>query len=117
MNEASSSAPFLCGQDLHRTYRVGATEIRVLRGVSIEVRVGEVVAVTGASGAGKSTLLHLLGGLDRPDRGSVRLGGQDLYALTAGARTEIRATRIGFVFQSYYLLPELDVLENVMLPA
>lgn len=117
MNNPGSSGLFMSGQGLHKAYRVGATTIPVLRGVSLDVRAGESVAVTGASGAGKSTLLHLLGGLDRPDRGSVRLEGQDLFALSEGARAEIRATRIGFVFQSYYLLPELDVLENVMLPA
>ncbi|NQT91706.1 MAG: ABC transporter ATP-binding protein, partial [Lentisphaerae bacterium] len=75
------------------------------------------VAVVGASGAGKSTLLHVLGGLDRPDRGRVVLDGGDLYEMSAGRCTEVRGTRIGFVFQSYHLLPEMDVLENVMLPA
>lgn len=117
MSDPASSGLFLSAQGLHKTYRVGATEIPVLRGVSLDVRAGEAVAVTGASGAGKSTLLHLLGGLDRPDRGTVRLDLRDLYALSENARSEVRATRIGFVFQSYYLLPELDVLENVMLPA
>lgn len=122
MSETDSSARgsgdiLLSGHELYRTYRLDSTSIPVLRGVSLEVRAGEALAITGASGAGKSTLLHILGGLDRPDRGSVILGGQDLYAMSEGARTEARATRIGFVFQSYYLLPELNVLENVVLPA
>ena len=104
-------------ETLHKTYDLERVQIPVLRGVSLEVRRGERLAITGASGAGKSTLLHVLGGLDRPNEGTVRFEGTDLYALPAAARTEFRATRVGFVFQAYHLLPELDVLENVMLPA
>lgn len=103
--------------NVHKTYDLERVKIPVLRGVSMEVRRGERLAITGASGAGKSTLLHVLGGLDRPNEGSVRFDGTDLYALSAGARTEFRAKRIGFVFQAYHLLPELDVLDNVLLPA
>ncbi|MDD4024984.1 MAG: ABC transporter ATP-binding protein, partial [Kiritimatiellae bacterium] len=89
----------------------------VLKGATLSVDIGERVAVVGRSGSGKSTLLHILGGLDRPDAGEVHVGGQSLYAVSARARTAIRAARIGLVFQSYHLLPEMDVTENVMLPA
>jgi predicted ABC-type transport system involved in lysophospholipase L1 biosynthesis ATPase subunit len=103
--------------DLHKHYELERVRIDVLRGVSLRVCHGETVSITGASGAGKSTLLQLLGGLDRPSGGRVELDGRDLYALSAAARTEVRATQVGFVFQAYHLLPELDVLENVMLPS
>jgi len=113
-----SDAPvFLSARDVRKTYSLDSTVIEVLRGVSIDVRRGESLSITGASGAGKSTLLHCLGGLDRPTAGSVSLDGQDLYAMSAAKRTEIRATRIGFVFQAYHLLPELDIADNVVLPA
>jgi len=102
---------------IEKTYRIGHETIPVLRGADLTVQAGERVAIIGLSGAGKSTLLHVLGGLDRPDAGCVRLDGADLYGLSAGRRTRLRACAIGFVFQSYHLLPELDVLENVMLPA
>ncbi|HMP77626.1 MAG TPA: ABC transporter ATP-binding protein [Kiritimatiellia bacterium] len=104
-------------ENLHKTYDLERVRIPVLRGVSLDVRHGERLAITGASGAGKSTLLHVLGGLDRPNEGTVRYEGTDLYSMSPSARTEFRATRVGFVFQAYHLLPELDVLENVMLPA
>lgn len=106
----------LCGRELRKTYVVGACRIEVLRGVSLEVRTGERVAITGPSGAGKSTLLHALGGLDRPTSGSVEFRGQEVYAMSSRARSAFRARQVGFVFQSYHLLPELDVLENVLLP-
>ncbi len=99
-----------------KTYQIGATRLDVLRGVSVGVAAGETVAIVGPSGAGKSTLLHALGGLDQPTAGRVTFKGRDLYALPARERTLIRATSIGFVFQAYQLLPELDVLENVLLP-
>ena len=106
---------------LHKTYRRrGAPPLRVLQGVSLEVSPGEHVAILGRSGSGKSTLLNLLGGLDRPDRGHdavVRIAGRDLLAMREGARARERARSIGFVFQSFHLLPELTILENVRLPA
>jgi len=95
---------------------MGSRDLQVLRGVSVAIEEGESLAIMGPSGAGKSTLLHALGGLDRPTSGSVIFKGRELYGLTVRERTAIRARRIGFVFQSYYLLPELDVLENVILP-
>ena len=99
-----------------KTYLMGATRLDVLRRVSVAVAPGETVAIVGPSGAGKSTLLHALGGLDQPSTGRVTFKGRDLYALPARERTLIRARSIGFVFQSFQLLPELDVLENVLLP-
>ena len=104
-------------QSLHKSYRLGKTTLRVLRGVTFTVRTGEFVAVVGASGSGKSTLLHLLGLLDRPDEGVIRLGGADIQTLSAQQRNRTRCRDIGFVFQFYHLLPELNVLENTMLPA
>lgn len=105
--------------NIHKRYRMRDHVIPVLEGLDCAVAAGESLAITGKSGAGKSTLLHILGGLDRPDRksGPVRIGGDDLYGVSAAARTRLRARRIGFIFQSYHLLPELDVLDNVMLPA
>ena len=81
------------------------------------MRRGEALVIVGASGAGKSTLLHLLGGLDAPSEGDVSLEGASLFALSGAARTRLRNERVGFVFQAYNLLPELDALENVCMPA
>ena len=106
-------------KNLHKRYLLKRHEVRVLQGADLSVDIGETVAVVGRSGAGKSTLLHILGGIDRPDSGSgsVLIEGEDLDGISASRRSRIRATRIGFVFQSYHLLSEMDVLENVMLPA
>jgi lipoprotein-releasing system ATP-binding protein len=102
---------------LTKKYQIEKTSIDVLRGVSLSIGAGETVSIVGASGAGKSTLLHILGGLDRPTSGHVLYKGEDLYGLSESRRTEVRALRIGFVFQAYHLLPELDITDNVMLPA
>ncbi len=93
--------------------------IRVLDGVSFSVEPGEHVAIVGRSGAGKTTLLNILGGLDRPTSGDVRICGESLFRGFGAARrrNRLRATKIGFVFQSYHLMPELDIVENVLLPA
>jgi predicted ABC-type transport system involved in lysophospholipase L1 biosynthesis ATPase subunit len=91
--------------------------LRILKGIDLNIDSGEVVAIIGPSGAGKSTLMHILGGLDAPNEGRVIFGGQDLYALPDAGRAELRNTAMGFVFQSYHLLPELTALENVILPA
>jgi len=106
----------LQAEGIHKTYHVGEKQLHVLRGVTLAVNPGEAVAIVGVSGAGKSTLLYILGALHRPDHGRVLVGGEDLYRISERRRTVIRATKLGFVFQSYYLLPEIDVLENVMLP-
>ena len=103
--------------DIHRTYAIETAPVEVLKGVSLQVRRGETVSIMGASGAGKSTLLHILGALDHPTRGRVLFDGRDLYALSESECCAIRSERIGFVFQAYHLLPELNVLENVILPA
>ena len=101
---------------VRRSFMMGSRELEVLRGVTLSVAVGESLAITGMSGAGKSTLLHALGGLDRPTAGQVLYRGRDLYAAGDRERSAIRARQIGFVFQAYHLLPELTVLENVLLP-
>jgi len=107
----------LSATGLHKTYTLGQRSLEVLRGVDVEIRRGEFLALRGASGAGKSTLLHLLGGLDIPNQGQVRLAGRDLATLGRRELARLRNKEVGFIFQAYYLLPELDALENVCLPA
>ena len=102
---------------LSKSYSNGAGTLDVLKGVSLSVREKEFVAIQGPSGAGKSTLMHILGGLDRPDSGNVFFDGADIYGLSENERAAFRNKRAGFVFQFYHLLPELTVLENVLLPA
>lgn len=104
----------LRGRGLHKSYVMGRTEVKVLRGASLAAKAGEFLVIMGASGCGKSTLLHLLGALDVPDRGTVEFQGNDVFAQSAGRRASYRNRIIGFVFQFYHLLPELNVLENVM---
>jgi ABC-type lipoprotein export system ATPase subunit len=96
---------------------MGKRTLEVLRGVSLDVARGEFLALRGASGAGKSTLLHLIGGLDTPNAGEIHFAGQNLAAFSEGELTFFRSHRVGFVFQAYHLLPELNALENVCLPA
>ncbi len=102
---------------LHKTYMLGRRALEVLRGVELEVQRGDFLALRGASGAGKSTLLHLLGGLDMATQGEVRLAGRSLATLSGRELSRLRNREVGFIFQAYYLLPELDALENVCLPA
>jgi putative ABC transport system ATP-binding protein len=102
--------------DLKKTYYIGSTEVQALRGVSLQVAPGEFVAIMGASGSGKSTLLHLLGCLDRPSEGWYRLDGIAVESLSDAALSKLRNERIGFVFQSFNLIPQHNVLENVELP-
>ena len=103
-------------QGLKKVYGSGETAVHALRGVDLSVENGEFVAVVGTSGSGKSTLLHMLGGLDRPTEGKVLVDGQDLSVLKDEALTIFRRRRIGFVFQSYNLVPMLSVYENIVLP-
>jgi ABC-type lipoprotein export system ATPase subunit len=114
MNDADI---LLSGRDLHKTYNLGQRSLEVLRGVDLEIRRGDFLALRGASGAGKSTLLHLLGGLDTPTRGEILLRGRNLARLSPLELARLRNQQVGFIFQAYYLLPELDALENVCLPA
>lgn len=107
----------LSARALTKTYTMGKRSLEVLRGVDLDVTRGEFLALRGASGAGKSTLLHLIGGLDLPNAGEIRFDGQDLVAFSERKLTEFRNRRVGFIFQAYHLLPELDALENVCLPA
>jgi lipoprotein-releasing system ATP-binding protein len=99
---------------IHKTY---PGPLHVLKGVDLAVEEGEIAAIIGPSGAGKSTLLHILGGLDAPAQGQVIFNGQDLYGINDARRALVRNRDMGFVFQSYHLLPELTALENVVLPA
>ena len=103
-------------QGLTKIYGSGETAVHALRGVDLTVENGEFVAIVGTSGSGKSTLLHMLGGLDRPTAGKVLVDGQDIFALKDEALTIFRRRRIGFVFQSYNLVPMLSVYENIVLP-
>jgi lipoprotein-releasing system ATP-binding protein len=103
-------------EGVSRTYRRGGAEIAVLRDVSAVLEPGERVAIVGPSGAGKSSLLHVLGMLDPPDHGTVRLDGVDVTALPEGARDRLRNRRVGFVFQAHHLLADHDALGNVMTP-
>ena len=107
----------LVARDLCRTFRTGAGQVEVLKGVSLEIVSGEVLFLRGASGAGKTTLLYTLAGLERPDSGTVEVDGRSLYGMGKGQQAEFRNRRIGYVFQHYFLLPDLTALENVLLPA
>ena len=107
----------LSAHNVSKSYTMGKRSLEVLRGVSLSVARGDFLALRGASGAGKSTLLHLFGGLDSPNSGEIWFGGRNLAQLTEQDIAILRNTKVGFIFQSYHLLPELDALENVCLPA
>ncbi len=108
--------PFLEGQQLAKTYRNAEVPVVVFSDLDLEVEKGEMLAVVGPSGIGKSTLLHLLGGLDRPDRGTIRVDEKDLSSLTTDELARFRNRNVGFVFQFHHLLPEFTALENVAMP-
>ena len=101
---------------LSKTYEVGGASLHVLRALDLEVQAGEMVAVVGASGVGKSTMLHLIGGLDRPEAGSIEIGGARITDLSDAARVHFRNRQVGFVFQFHHLLPEFNARENVEMP-
>jgi len=113
----SQEAAPLAAHDVHRTYHLAGHDLPVLRGVNVEVAAGEKVFLCGQSGAGKTTLLYVLGGLEQPTSGDVLVHGRSLYQAAAAERARTRNEVMGFVFQHYFLLPELTALENVMLPA
>jgi lipoprotein-releasing system ATP-binding protein len=102
--------------DLHKSYVVGNRQLPVLKGLDLSIGTGEMVAIVGASGVGKSTLLHLLGGLDKSDSGSIRIGDANLSALRDGELVAFRNKHVGFVFQFHHLLPEFSALENAEMP-
>src|SRR5438132_5093293 len=111
-----SSAPQLIARDLFRSFRIGSRRIEVLRGISMEIAHGKAVFLCGASGAGKTTLLYTLAGLERPESGTVEFEGRNLYNGSSASQARFRNEKMGFVFQGYFLLPELTALENVLLP-
>ena len=102
--------------DLKKTYGKGDTAVEALKGINLSVQKGEFIAIVGTSGSGKSTLLHMLGGLDRPTSGSVSIDGKDIFTLKDEELTIFRRRKIGFVFQSFNLVPVLSVYENIVLP-
>lgn len=117
---SESAAPggiHLQATDLKRSFQIGKNRIDVLRGISLEIRRGETVFFCGASGAGKTTLLYTVAGLERPESGKVHFEGTDVYAMGSDRLASLRNRRMGFIFQSYFLLPELTALENVTLPS
>ena len=112
MNEG----PGLVMEDIVRTFVQGSVRIEVLKGATLTISPGEIVAISAPSGAGKSTLLHIAGLLDRPDEGEITLGGEACGALSDSRRTELRRTYVGFVYQFHHLLPEFSAEENIVLP-
>lgn len=109
--------PRLSARGLQRSFRIGGNRIQVLRGIDLDLAPGETVFLCGASGAGKTTLLYTIAGLETPEAGSVEFEGRSLYGISGNALARLRNERMGFVFQSYFLLPELTALENVLLPS
>ncbi len=112
----SSAAALVEGRGLHRSYGKGANVVDAVLNIDVDVHAGEVVALMGPSGCGKSTLVHLLGGLDRPDQGTVRVAGQDWQSLRGSDRVKLRRRSCGFVFQNLMLLPTATAYENVEVP-
>ncbi|HXY60032.1 MAG TPA: ABC transporter ATP-binding protein [Chthoniobacterales bacterium] len=108
--------PQLIARDLFQSFKMGSRRIEVLRGISLDVVQGEIIFICGASGAGKTTLLYTLAGLERPEAGTIEFEGRNLYNGSSGSQARFRNEKMGFVFQGYFLLPELTALENVSLP-
>lgn len=122
LEKASSSAGkevpfFLSAENIYKKFRIGKTSIEVLKGVSLQIREGVWTALYGASGSGKTTLLDILGTISKPDSGSVTIAGVPVESLSGNDLVHFRRKNIGFIFQSYHILPELNLLENVMLPS
>jgi putative ABC transport system ATP-binding protein len=115
-SEHNEKKTILSARGIGKTVKSGSSDLVILREIDLDVTAGDAVAVVGASGSGKSTLLAILAGLDTPTAGRVEVDGADLFALDEDARAELRGRSVGFVFQSFQLLPSLNALENVMLP-
>lgn len=111
------SQSLIKAENLHRSYKIGKKSVEVLRGVNLEIEQGKKVFLCGPSGAGKTTLMYTLAGLERPEKGSVIIDGIDLYAMPKSQQAKLRNARMGYIFQNYFLLPELTALENVLVPA
>jgi putative ABC transport system ATP-binding protein/lipoprotein-releasing system ATP-binding protein len=103
-------------EKIHRSYRLGKKEIKVLQGVDLGIAAGEKVFLCGPSGAGKTTLMYTLAGLEAPDLGKVYIDGVDIYQLSSGRQAQVRNEKLGYIFQNYFLFPELTALENVLVP-
>jgi ABC-type lipoprotein export system ATPase subunit len=115
-NGEYNNKAIIFGQDIQKGFHTGEQWLQVLRGIDLSIPTGQFVAINGPSGSGKSTLLYLIGGLDRPDAGMIRVGGRRLDAMTSDELAAYRRRTIGFVFQSFYLVPTQTALENVALP-
>ena len=108
--------PLIDARDIHKIFMLGKVELHVLRGINLAVERGEYISIMGPSGSGKSTLMHILGCLETPTSGTYILDGQEVHSLTEPELASIRRTKIGFVFQNFYLLPRMSALDNVALP-
>ena len=110
------SPPIVVAEDIHKTFHMGNVDVGALDGVSFSIDEGEMISITGPSGSGKSTLMYIIGCLDKPTSGSYFLNGKDVSTLDDDELSSIRNSSIGFVFQSYHLIPQLNIIENVELP-
>ena len=113
----SANLAWIKAENLHRGYSVGKKRIEVLHGIDLQIQRGEKVFLCGPSGAGKTTLMYILAGLEQPEQGKVWVDGQNLYALSRRQQARVRNKWMSYIFQNYYLMPELTALENVMVPA
>ena len=116
LSAVASGVPVLSAREIVREFRTGDGVLQVLKGVTLSIQAGEMVAITGVSGVGKSTLLHILGGLDRPTRGDVSVGNVTFTGMAEESLARLRNRKVGFVFQNHYLLDDFTALENVMIP-
>lgn len=117
MSNGANSEAWIKAENLHRGYSVGKKRVEVLHGINLDIRRGEKVFLCGPSGAGKTTLMYILAGLERPEKGAVWVDGVDLYAQSRRKQARLRNQCMSYIFQNYYLMPELTALENVMVPA
>ncbi len=117
MSSTASDNAWIRAENLHRGYSVGKKRVEVLHGINLEIHRGEKIFLCGPSGAGKTTLMYILAGLEKPEKGSIYVEGVDLYAQSRREQAAIRNKKMSYIFQNYYLMPELTALENVMVPA